>query len=54
MNTQLIESVIQLLRSLSLEEQAIVEERLFFDLAYPSTPDLITLARLRWQFRVLE
>jgi hypothetical protein len=44
MNTQLVESVIQLIRSLSPEEQAIVEEKLFFDFAYPSTPDLITLA----------
>jgi hypothetical protein len=43
-NTQLIESIIQVIRSLSLEEQAILEEKLFFDFADPSTPDLITLA----------
>ena len=53
MNTQLIESVIQLIRSLSLEEQAIVEERLFFDFAYPSTPDLITLALQGGSFEFL-
>ncbi|OLP18513.1 hypothetical protein BST81_10565 [Leptolyngbya sp. 'hensonii'] len=44
MNTQLIDSIIQVIRSLSPEEQAILEEKLFFDFAYPSTPDIITLA----------
>jgi len=43
MNTQLIESLIQTIRSLSKEEQALLEEKLFFDNTYPSTDDLITL-----------
>mgnify|MGYP001123944215 CR=1 FL=1 len=44
MNTQLVESIIQVIRSLSPEEQAVLEERLFFNSTYPSTPDILTLA----------
>lgn len=44
MNTQLVESIIQVIRSLSPEEQAVLEERLFFNSTYPSTPDIINLA----------
>lgn len=53
MNTQLVESIIQLIRSLSPEEQAIVEEKLFFDVIYPSTPDIITLALRGGSFEFL-
>ena len=44
MNTQLIESLIQAIRSLSQEEQAMLEEKLFFENTYPSTNDLIALS----------
>ncbi|PNW35385.1 UNVERIFIED_CONTAM: hypothetical protein BEN50_17650 [Euhalothece sp. KZN 001] len=44
MNTQLIESLIQAIRSLPKEEQAMLEEKLFFENTYPSTNDLITLS----------
>jgi len=44
MNTQLIDSIIQVIRSLSPEEQAVLAAKLFFDPTAPSTPDMITLA----------
>ena len=44
MNTQLINSLLQLIHSLSPEERAILEENLFFEDTYPSTSELITLA----------
>ncbi|MDG2991620.1 hypothetical protein L3556_11855 [Candidatus Synechococcus calcipolaris G9] len=44
MNTQLIDSIIQVIRSLSPEEQAVLEEKLFFESTDPSTPDIMTLA----------
>ncbi len=44
MNTQLIDSIIHIIRSLSPEEQAMLEEKLFFDCTYPSTSAIITLA----------
>ena len=44
MNTQLIESLIQLIHSLSPKERAVLEETLFFDDTYPSTSDLMTVA----------
>ncbi|WP_205369590.1 hypothetical protein [Thermoleptolyngbya sp. PKUAC-SCTB121] len=44
MNTQLIDAIIQVIGSLSPEEQAALAEKLFFDCAYPSTSDILTLA----------
>lgn len=44
MNTNLVESIIQVIRSLSPEEQAILEEKLFFDSSDPSTADILALA----------
>jgi hypothetical protein len=37
MNAQLIDSLVQLIHSLSPEERAILEEKLFFEDTYPST-----------------
>ncbi|MCJ2542486.1 hypothetical protein [Thermostichus vulcanus] len=54
MNIHLVESIIQVIRSLSPEEQAILEEKLFFDVAYPSSPDLITLALRGNSFEFLD
>ncbi len=44
MNTQLIDSIIQVIRSLSPEEQAVLAAKLCFDPAAPSTADVLTLA----------
>ena len=44
MNTQLIDSLVQIIYSLSTEERSVLEEKLFFEPAYPSTTDIITLA----------
>ena len=44
MNTNLVESIIQVIRSLSPEEQAILEEKLFFDSSDSSTADILALA----------
>ncbi len=44
MNTQLINSLVQLIHSLSPEERAVLEEKLFFEDTYPSPSELITLS----------
>lgn len=44
MNTQLINSLVQVIHSLSPQEQAALEEKLFFDCDYPPTADIMTLA----------
>jgi hypothetical protein len=44
MNTQLIDSLVTIIHSLSPEEQAILGEKLFFDNSYPSSNDIMTLA----------
>ena len=43
-NTQLVESLLQVIRSLSSAEQALLEEKLFNDIPYPSTLELIHLS----------
>ena len=43
-NIQLVESLVQAIRSLSPAEQALVEEKLFGDIPYPSTLELMHLA----------
>ncbi|MEM9904151.1 MAG: hypothetical protein AAF921_03915 [Cyanobacteria bacterium P01_D01_bin.44] len=54
MNTQLIDSLVQIIRSLSTAEQSALEEKLFFDTAYPTTLDLVTLALQGSSFDFLE
>ena len=44
MNTQLVNSLVQAIYALSIEERAVLEEKLFFESGEPSTPDLATLA----------
>ncbi|AUS99251.1 hypothetical protein CLI64_01940 [Nostoc sp. CENA543] len=44
MNTKLVESLIQVILSLSDEERSLLEERLFFNSSYPSTPEMMELA----------
>jgi hypothetical protein len=53
MNIQLIESIIQVIHSLSPEEQAVLTEKLFLDTAYPLTTDLVTLALQGGSFEFL-
>ena len=43
-NIQLVESLVQAIRSLSPPEQALLEEKLFGDIPYPSTLELMHLA----------
>jgi hypothetical protein len=44
MNTPLVNALFQLIHSLSPEDRAALEEKLFFDNSYPSTPEAINLA----------
>ncbi|UFP97040.1 hypothetical protein ISF26_17570 [Gloeobacter morelensis MG652769] len=43
-NTNLVHSLISVIRSLSLEERQLLEEKLFFDNGEPSTAELLRLA----------
>ena len=43
MNKQLVESIYQVIRSLSVEERSLLEEKLFTDLPYPNQKELISL-----------
>lgn len=45
MNSQLVESIVQVVLSLSQEERTLLEERLFFSPAEPSTRELMQLAQ---------
>ncbi|MGL5940526.1 MAG: hypothetical protein ACRC2S_09095 [Waterburya sp.] len=44
MNTQLVESIYQVIQSLSNEERSLLEQKLFTDLPYPSQKEIISLA----------
>lgn len=44
MNTQLVDSLIQAIRSLSSDERAMLEEKLFFEPDEPTPDDLLALA----------
>ena len=44
MNTQLVDSLVQAIRSLSAEERAALEEKLFFEADEPTAGELVTLA----------
>ncbi len=43
MNTQLVESIYQVIQSLSDEERLLLEEKLYTNLPYPSQQELTTL-----------
>lgn len=53
MNTQLVESLIQLINSLSSEERALLEEKLFLNSAPPSSSELMNLAQRAGAFDFL-
>lgn len=44
MNTQLVESLYQVIQSLSEEERSLLEEKLYTNLSYPSQKEIMTLA----------
>ncbi|BAZ50797.1 hypothetical protein NIES4103_34140 [Nostoc sp. NIES-4103] len=54
MNTKLVESLLQVILSLSDEERSLLEEKLFFDASEPPTRDLIQLAQIGGSFKFLE
>ena len=43
MNKQLVESIYKVIKSLSQEEQSLLEEKLFTDIFYPSQKEFIRL-----------
>ncbi|MEH2351706.1 hypothetical protein [Nostoc sp.] len=53
MNTKLVESLLQVILSLSDEERSLLEEKLFFDSSEPSTSDLMQLAQTGGAFQFL-
>ncbi|MCG6136240.1 MAG: hypothetical protein MET45_16605 [Nostoc sp. LLA-1] len=53
MNTKLVESLLQIILSLSHEERTLLEERLFCDSSQPSTHDLMQLAQTGGAFEFL-
>jgi hypothetical protein len=54
MNTQLVNSLIQIIFSLSKEERNLLEEKLFFDISEPSIEELMKLAEKSGSFSFLE
>lgn len=45
MNAQLVESLFQVIMSLSPEEHTLLEEKFFANIPYPSTSELVQLAQ---------
>ncbi|MEH1891095.1 MAG: hypothetical protein V7K92_17150 [Nostoc sp.] len=54
MNTKLVESLLQVILSLSDEERSLLEEKLFFNSSEPLTRDLMLLAQTGEAFNFLE
>ncbi|MFN6535535.1 MAG: hypothetical protein RM021_004085 [Nostoc sp. EkiNYC01] len=54
MNIKLVESLIQIILSLSDEERSLLKEKLFFDESQPSTDELVLLAQNGGAFNFLE
>ncbi|MDZ8110663.1 MAG: hypothetical protein RM338_34385 [Nostoc sp. DedQUE12a] len=54
MNTKLVESLLQVILSLSDEERSLLKEKLFFDSSEPSTDELMLLAQTGGAFNFLE
>lgn len=53
MNTKLVDSLVQVILSLSDEEPYLLEEKLFFNSSYPSTPEIMELAQNSKAFEFL-
>ncbi|MEG4805751.1 hypothetical protein QUB63_34810 [Microcoleus sp. ARI1-B5] len=45
MNTKLIESLVQIIQTLSEEEQLLIKAKLFSNIPYPSTAEMTQLAQ---------
>ncbi|HIK18386.1 MAG TPA: hypothetical protein IGS53_24295 [Leptolyngbyaceae cyanobacterium M33_DOE_097] len=54
MNTQLVNSIIQVIFSLSEEEQALIREKLLLSYSESSTSELVRLAETGGAFHFLE
>ncbi|MBE9176419.1 hypothetical protein IQ225_15840 [Synechocystis salina LEGE 06155] len=54
MNNQLIDSIIQIVHSLSPEEQIVVREKLFIDTNYPHSTEITNLALHSGSFDFLD
>ena len=54
MNTQLVDSLVQVILSLSQEERTLLEKKLFFDESEPSTSELMQLAQTGSSFDFLQ
>ena len=53
MNTQLVESIYQVIQSLSEDERSLLEEKLYTNLPYPSQEEVIALAETSSVFNFL-
>jgi hypothetical protein len=53
MNTKLVDSLIQIINSLTKEERQILEEKLFLDLSEPSVKEIEKLAQKGGSFDFL-
>jgi hypothetical protein len=54
MNTKLVESLVQAILSLSSEERALLESKLFWDASDPTTLEIMKLAQSGGAFDFLE
>lgn len=54
MNTQLVDSLVQAILSLSAAERALLEAKLFANLAYPTVSELAQLSQSSGRFDFLE
>ncbi|WP_293149257.1 MULTISPECIES: hypothetical protein [unclassified Microcoleus] len=53
MNTKLIESLVQIIQTLSEEEQLLIKAKLFSNIPYPSTAEIAQLAQIGGAFQFL-
>lgn len=53
MNTKLIESLVQIIETLSEEEQLLIKAKLFSNIPYPSTLEIAQLAQSGGAFQFL-
>jgi hypothetical protein len=54
MNTQLVESIYQVIQSLSEEERLLLEQKLYTNLPYPDKQEIINLAEASNVFNFLK
>jgi hypothetical protein len=54
MNTQLIESLVQIIQALSEEEQLLIKAKLFGNIPYPSIVDITQLVQSGGAFQFLQ